>query len=109
MFLEFDDLESKPSSDCLGRVAAGVYAPQDLVWIIEHWRNPETISPDLLIELLADEYPELRGVSAWALGKIGNPSSIPALTRVLESDYDDVRHACAFALGRIRNKLAKEG
>jgi hypothetical protein len=87
MFLEFDDLVSKPCGDGLDRVAAGLYDPADLAWVIRYWKNPQTISPELLIELLADdENYVVRRACAEALGKIGDPLVIPALSQALGRD-----------------------
>jgi len=100
--LEFDELEDKSCRDGLARAKEGEYKPADLAWVISHWANPETISVELMIELLDSNDYEVRYSCALALGKIGDPLAIPALARVLESDDDyDVRRACAWALGEL--------
>ena len=109
-FLEPDELLDNPCDSGLARAEKGVYDPADLARVIMNWKNPETISPELLIELLADDNYEVRSACASALGKLGDHSSIPALTLALGSDKNCfVRGACAWALGKIKEKLAKEG
>ncbi|RZB28729.1 MAG: hypothetical protein AEth_01845 [Candidatus Argoarchaeum ethanivorans] len=55
--------------------------------------------PDLLKDL-EDGDEDLRGYSAWALGKIGNPSVVPALIKALE-DSIFVQDYAAEALGKM--------
>ena len=51
--------------------------------------------------LLADPAPALRRRAALALGRIGEPRSIPALARLLADPEPTVRAMAAFALGEV--------
>jgi HEAT repeat protein len=107
MFLEFDDLVGKPCDHGLVRIKAGVYDPVDLAWVILYWKNPKTISPELLIELLDDDNYSVRRACASALGEIGNSLAIPALVQALDNDNDyDLRRVCIWALGKIGDPSA---
>lgn len=61
-----------------------------------------TRSCDPLSRVLAHSPdPLLRSATAAALGSIGNPSALPALTAGLASPTAEVRRACATALARL--------
>lgn len=50
--------------------------------------------------------PNLRLAAAYCLGRIGNPSSEPALIRALDDEAPDVRKCASEALGRMKGKAA---
>lgn len=58
-----------------------------------------------LTPLLFQEEVGLRGDTAELLGKIGNPSSIPALRKVVEDPDPDVREAAQEALEILESRL----
>ena len=61
-----------------------------------------TRSSDPLARVLAhSEDPQLRRAAAEALGSIGEPSALPALTAGLASAAAEVRRTCAVALSRL--------
>src|SRR5262245_37039090 len=53
------------------------------------------------VEELGDAKPEVRRGAAFALGKAGQPSAVPALRKRLADDDAGVRDAAAYALGEI--------
>ncbi len=60
---------------------------------------PAPPSPDLLA-LVRDDLARVRRSAALAIGRVGLPEGVPALSATLESDPDPVvRQAAAFALG----------
>ena len=61
-----------------------------------------TRSSDPLSRVLAHSLdPELRCAAAEAVGRIGDPSALPALTAGLASPAPEVRRTCAWALSRL--------
>ncbi len=68
--------------------------------------NPRILDPvlDELIDLLSHEDVGLRGDTAQLLGKIGNPTAIPALKRALDDPDPDVREAATEALESLREE-----
>ena len=59
---------------------------------------------------MADQHPDVRERSAWALGEIEDGAAVPALTRALRSDADRrVRATAAWALGEIEDPSAVPG
>ena len=64
-------------------------------------RSLDAIVPDLC-NLLVHEEVGLRGDTAELLGKIGNPSAIPALSQAILDTDSDVREAATEALERLK-------
>jgi len=54
-----------------------------------------------LIDMLQGTELSLSSISAWALGRIGDESAIPALREGLNSDHRSIRTHCARALGMM--------
>lgn len=83
-----------------------------IVYALAHHRSPQIMLS--LVTLLSDKAQEIRGVAAWALAEIADPSStselLPALRNVLQKrqkDEDAFTRAQALrALGRIGNHSA---
>ncbi len=61
--------------------------------------NPQLIQA--LIDMLKGTELSLSSMAAWALGRIGDESAIPALREGLSSDHRSIRTHCARALGMI--------
>jgi HEAT repeat protein len=57
-----------------------------------------------LIALLSDTRPHVRWEAAKALGKIGDPTSAPALVEALEDDDSNVRWLAAVGLAAMKLK-----
>jgi MFS family permease len=71
-----------------------------IVSIARHKPHPQLTAS--LIEILEGKDPALSVVSAWALGRIGDPGAIEALRRALrESDYRSVRAHSARSLAAL--------
>jgi len=58
-----------------------------------------------LVRALRDEHYAVRCLSARALGRIGSPESIEALTAAQHDEVEDVRKAAAAALKKIREQV----
>jgi HEAT repeat protein/Na+/melibiose symporter-like transporter len=56
-----------------------------------------------LIEVLNGTELALKAMSAWALGRIGDPDAIPALRELLNSSYRSMRAHAARALGALHD------
>jgi epoxyqueuosine reductase len=67
-------------------------------------RNAEAVP--VLIDRLGDPDPVIRGASAWALGRIGSPTALPALRRGAEDDDPEARRSIARAIERIEHSGA---
>lgn len=63
--------------------------------------NPHPRLVNALMEMLAGSELSLSAISAWALGRMGDPSAIPALRLGLNSEYRSIRGQCARALGTL--------
>lgn len=61
--------------------------------------SPQLI--EALIDMLQGTELSLSSISAWALGRIGDESAVPALREGLNSDHRSIRTHCARALGMI--------
>jgi HEAT repeat protein len=59
---------------------------------------------EALTHILLGTELSLSNVTAWALGRIGDPSAIPVLRIGLDSDYRSVRAHCARALGTLKDE-----
>jgi MFS family permease len=71
-----------------------------IVSIARHKPHPQLT--DSLIEILEGKDPALSVISAWALGRIGDPGAIEALRRALtSSDYRSVRAHSARSLAAL--------
>jgi HEAT repeat protein len=68
--------------------------------------DPRILDPlvDDLVLLLSQDEVALRGDTAELLGKIGNPSAIPALKKAAEDPDPDVREAVEEALEVLEKK-----
>ena len=60
-----------------------------------------------LIEILNGTELSLSNVSAWALGRIGDPEAVAALRDRLDSDYRSVQAHCARALGTLKDEVVR--
>ncbi|NBC16138.1 MAG: DUF4097 family beta strand repeat protein [Bacteroidetes bacterium] len=70
-------------------------------------RERDDSSVPLLSTLLRqDENPKVRKVAAWALGEIGAPEGLPALTDALDDAQPTVRAKAAWAMGEVRDVAA---
>lgn len=58
----------------------------------------------VLLPLLEEESPTVRGDAAYLLGIIGDPGSLPGLRKRKEDENSDVREAVREALERIEGK-----
>ncbi|MBE0689657.1 MAG: MFS transporter [Anaerolineae bacterium] len=61
--------------------------------------SPQLI--DALCGILDGTELSLTVIAAWALGRLGDPSAIPALRRGLHSEYRSIQAHCARALGTL--------
>jgi HEAT repeat protein len=57
-----------------------------------------------LIEVLQGTELALKAMSAWALGRIGDPDALPALRQELDSPYLSIRAHAARALGALHDQ-----
>ncbi len=57
---------------------------------------------EALTHILLGTELSLSNVTAWALGRIGDPAAVPALMIGLDSNYRSVRAHCARALGTLK-------
>jgi len=57
---------------------------------------------DLLRRTLTQDLPVGRSTLAWALGRVGTPASVPALSSVLEGNDEALSEAAAIALMRVK-------
>ena len=57
---------------------------------------------EALTHILLGTELSLSNVTAWALGRIGDPAAIPALRTGLDSNYHSVQAHCARALGTLK-------
>ncbi|MCC6617141.1 MAG: MFS transporter [Anaerolineae bacterium] len=64
--------------------------------------SPQLI--DALTEILDGTELSLTVIAAWALGRLGDPSAIPALRRGLHSEYRSIQAHCARALGTLGDR-----
>ncbi len=68
---------------------------------------PKDEAAQNLVPLLADKKPLVRREAAYALGKVGNPSTVNSLLQVLQKDkVAEVRNAAIAALGEIGDAAA---
>lgn len=58
---------------------------------------------EALCKLLDGTELSLSTIAAWALGRIGDESALPALRNGLDSDYRSIRAHCARALGTLHD------
>jgi HEAT repeat protein len=63
---------------------------------------------DVCIASLSDENDEVRAFSAWALDRIGDPETIPALIDALEDDTFGVRSNAGWALVHMARRLVAQ-
>lgn len=66
--------------------------------------SPQLI--DALCGILDGTELSLTVIAAWALGRLGDPSAIPALRRGLHSEYRSIQAHCARALGTLGDKVS---
>jgi hypothetical protein len=59
---------------------------------------------EALSRLLDGTELSLSTIAAWALGRIGDESALPALRKGLNSEYRSIRGHCARALGTLHDK-----
>ena len=71
------------------------------------WNFKDTYQIDSLIHYLSDQDPNIRYLSAIALGSIQDPASIPPTALLLKDPIPEVRSAAAFALGQIGDASAE--
>jgi HEAT repeat protein len=64
--------------------------------------SPEAVS-GRLVELVQDQSADMRRTAVEALGKIGLPSHVSTLTRMLNDPDPHVREASAIAVGRLQD------
>src|SRR4051812_21188637 len=57
---------------------------------------------DLLRRTLTQDLPVGRSTLAWALGRVGTPASVPALSSVLDGNDEALSEAAAIALMRVK-------
>ncbi|MCE1246862.1 MAG: HEAT repeat domain-containing protein [Firmicutes bacterium] len=62
----------------------------------------EVAVPDLIYSLKNDNNPQVRMLSAWALGRIKSPEAVFALTNALEDRNLDVRTLAIWSIGELR-------
>lgn len=63
----------------------------------------------IALTLRADDVPQVRRWAAWALGQIGNGTSVEPLIAALEhDDSDSVRRWAAWSLGMLRDPRASD-
>lgn len=67
-------------------------------------RKPNPKLTQALIDILLDPDPELASSAAWALGRIGHESAIPALREALAIPYPLLQARAARALGMLKDK-----
>ncbi len=65
------------------------------------FEDRRTFAPDTFAFLARDPSPEVRGRTALAAGRIGDPAALPVLLRMLGDADDRVRADAAFALGEL--------
>jgi HEAT repeat protein/MFS family permease len=61
---------------------------------------------DALCHLISGTELSLSNVAAWALGRVGDESALPALREGLDSDYRSVRAHCARAIGTLGDRVS---
>lgn len=61
---------------------------------------------EMIVELLGDRNTNVKRAAAEALGKVGDESALPALTKYSESSDDELRYACLNAIGSIQRRIA---
>lgn len=65
-----------------------------------------SLAPVIAARLAQDKRPFVRKTAAYALGRLANLSTTPALISALKDKDDEVRGAAAFALGQYRDSAA---
>ena len=70
--------------------------------------NGESVDPDIFLNRLDDEYPDVRFVSAFFLGELGDLRALEPLLEMMDNLEEDanVRQWAAFALSRMSDDRA---
>ncbi len=79
--------------------------PEEAIAELEYYRS---LGDGALLEYLAHPDADVRIRSALALGRIQDPSTIPALAEALSDEIPPVRAAAAFALGQTWDEGAEQ-